>query len=293
LIFDAAGNLYGTTYSGGSAGAGAVFKVTQAGAESVLYSFSGGTDGSNPQSKLTSDAAGNLYGTTYYGGAYAGGTVFELTGSTEKVLHSFGNGTDGKNPTAGITLTKKGVVFGTTSAGGTSGYGTVFRLEDLESGWNETILHSFAMLTDGATPYAGLVFDSSDNLYGTTTDGGSGGDGGGTVFELSNADRTWTFKTLDVLAGSGISGTYRNVLLDASGNIYATTHCDGTYSSGTVYKLTPSGTSWNYSPLYVFTGQDDGFYSFSNLVFDAQGNLYGTTKNGGSGGYGVVFKITP
>jgi uncharacterized repeat protein (TIGR03803 family) len=293
LIFDAAGNLYGTTYSGGSAGAGAVFKVTQAGAESVLYSFSGGTDGSNPQSKLIFDAAGNLYGTTYYGGAYAGGTVFEVTGSTEKVLHSFGNGTDGKNPTAGVTLTKKGVIFGTTSAGGTSGYGTVFRLEDLESGWNETILHSFAMQNDGATPYAGLVFDSSDNLYGTTTDGGSGGDGGGTVFELTYSARTWNFKTLDVLAGSGISGTYRNVLLDASGNIYATTHCDGTYSSGTVYKLTPSGSSWNYSSLYVFTGQDDGFYSFSNLVFDAQGNLYGTTKNGGSGGYGVVFKITP
>jgi uncharacterized repeat protein (TIGR03803 family) len=166
-------------------------------------------------------------------------------------------------------------------------------LEDLESGWNETILHSFAMQNDGATPYAGLVFDSSDNLYGTTTDGGSGGDGGGTVFELTYSARTWTFKTLDVLAGSGISGTYRNVLLDASGNIYATTHCDGTYSSGTVYKLTPSGSSWNYSSLYVFTGQDDGFYSFSNLVFDAQGNLYGTTKNGGSGGYGVVFKITP
>ena len=114
------------------------------------------------------------------------------------------------------------------------------------------------------------------------------------VLELSNVDRTWTFKTLDVLAGSGISGTYRNVLLDASGNIYATTHCDGTYSSGTVYKLTPSGEAGITSPLYVFTGQNDGFgTSFSNLVFDAQGNLYGTTKNGGSGGYGVVFKITP
>ena len=135
------------------------------------------------------DASGNLYGTTYYGGAYAGGTVFEITGTTEKVLHSFGNGTDGKNPTAGVTLNKKGVVFGTTSAGGTSGYGTVYRLEDLESGWNESILHSFAMQTDGATPYAGLVYDSSGNLYGNTTDGGSGGDGGGTVFELSPTAR--------------------------------------------------------------------------------------------------------
>jgi len=108
LIFDASGNLYGTTYAGGANGDGTVFEVTQAGVETVLYSFAGGTDGANPMSKLSFDAAGNLYGTTFYGGAYGAGTVFEVVkGGTEKVLHSFGNGTDGANPEAGVTLTAK------------------------------------------------------------------------------------------------------------------------------------------------------------------------------------------
>jgi uncharacterized repeat protein (TIGR03803 family) len=295
LIFDASGNLYGTTFSGGANGAGTVFKFTLAGAETVLYSFKGGTDGANPIAKLAFDADGDLYGTTSAGGAYNGGTVFELSKArTETVLHSFGNGTDGTDPVAGVTLTKKGYVLGTTAAGGASGDGTVFALTPSKSGWEETILHSFALGTDGGTPYAGLVYDQSGNLYGTTTAGGEGGEnGGGTIFKLTPSGDTLTFSVLDGLAGYGISGTYRNVSLDASGNIYATTHCDGTYSAGTVYELTPSGSTWNYNPLYEFTGGSDGLYSFSNLVFDKQGNLYGTTKYGGANGYGVAFKITP
>jgi uncharacterized repeat protein (TIGR03803 family) len=295
LIFDASGNLYGTTYAGGANGDGTVFEVTQAGIETVLYSFAGGTDGANPMSKLTLDAAGNLYGTTFYGGAYGAGTVFEVVkGGTENLLHSFGNGTDGANPEAGINITAKSMIFGTTSAGGADGYGTVFALTPSESGWKEAILHNFALQSDGGTPYAGLVFDSKGNLYGTTTDGGGSDEsGGGTVFELSYSGGKWNFSVLDGLPGSGISGTYRDVLLDASDNIYATTHCDGADGAGTVYKLTPSGGSWTYTLLYTFTGQSDGLYSYSNLVFDKQGNLYGTTKYGGTSGNGVVFKVTP
>jgi uncharacterized repeat protein (TIGR03803 family) len=295
LTSDADGYLYGTTFSGGANGAGTVFKVTLAGAETVVYSFKGGTDGANPIAQLTFDGEGNLYGTTSAGGAYNGGTVFEVSkAGVETVLHSFGNGTDGTDPVAGVTLTKKGQIFGTTAAGGASGDGTVFALTPSQSGWKETILHSFALGTDGGTPYAGLVYDQSGNLYGTTTAGGQGGeDGGGTIFKLTPSGGELTFSVLDGLAGYGISGTYRNVLLDASGNIYATTHCDGTYSAGTVYELTPSGSTWNYNPLYEFTGGSDGLYSFSNLVFDKQGNLYGTTKYGGAKGYGVAFKITP
>jgi len=297
LILDASGDLYGTTYSGGTSGAGTVFELTPGGTETVLYSFTGGADGANPMARLTFDAAGNLYGTTFAGGAYGGGTVFEFVkGGTERVLYSFGNGADGANPVAGVTLTKKLIIFGTTSVGGTYGYGTVFQLTPSQSGYTETILHEFALQDDGGTPYAGLVFDSSGNLYGTTTDGGdpAGGGGGGTVFELTYAGgATWNFNVLDGLAGSGISGTYRNVVLDASGNIYATTHCDGPYGSGTVYKLTPSGSTWTYSQLYAFTGQSDGLYSFSNLVIDKDGNLYGTTKYGGTDGNGVIFKIAP
>jgi uncharacterized repeat protein (TIGR03803 family) len=296
LIADTKGNLYGTTYAGGAFGAGTVFEVTLAGKETVLYSFTGGADGANPQSKVTFDSAGNLYGTTTGGGTYSGGTVFEIPkGGTEQVLHSFGNGTDGASPVAGVTLSTKDKIFGTTSAGGTDGYGTVFRLAEGESGWDETILHNFAMQADGATPYAGLVFDSAGNLFGATTDGGGPNfNDGGAVFELKPSESGWTFVALDGVPGSGISGSYRNVILDASGNIYATTHCDGTYSAGTVYELSAaSGGAWNYNTLYNFTGQSDGLYSFSNLVFDKQGNLYGTTKYGGADGAGVAFKITP
>jgi uncharacterized repeat protein (TIGR03803 family) len=295
LIFDDSGNLYGTTYGGGANGDGTVFEVTQAGVETVLYSFKGGADGANPMSKLSFDAAGDLYGTTFAGGAYGAGTVFEVVkGATEKVLHSFGNGTDGANPTAGVTLTAKPAIFGTASAGGADGYGIVFALTPSQSGWKEIVLHTFAMQSDGGTPYAGLVFDSSGNLYGTTTDGGGAdGSGGGTVFELSYSGGQWNFNVLEGLPGSGISGTYRNVLLDASDNIYATTHCDGADGAGTVYRLTQSGGTWTYTLLYTFTGQSDGLYSYSNLVADKQGNLYGTTKYGGTSGNGVVFKVTP
>jgi uncharacterized repeat protein (TIGR03803 family) len=294
LIYDASGNLYGTTSAGGVYGLGTVFELSPKGQETVLYSFQGGTDGANPVSKLAFDTAGYLYGTTTTGGAYSGGTVFEVVkGGTEQVLYSFGNGTDGSAPVAGVTLTKAGIIFGTTSAGGTSGYGTVFRLAPAQSGWTEHILHNFEMQADGGTPYAGVVFDASGNLYGATTDGGGADwNGGGAIFELTYSGGEWNFSVLDGLAGSGISGTYRNVLVSAAGNIYATTHCDGSYSAGTVYELTPSGGSWTYTPLYAFTGGSDGQYSYSNLVMDKQGNLYGTTNIGGAG-YGVAFKITP
>ena len=121
------------------------------------------------------------------------------------------------------------------------------------------------------------------------TDGGQGGSsGGGTVFELTSSKGTWNFSVLNQLPGWGISGSFRNVLA-ASGNIYATTHCDGANNSGTVYELTPSGDTWTSKPLYVFTGGSDGQYSFSNLVHH-DGSFYGTTKQGGAGN-GVVFKV--
>jgi uncharacterized repeat protein (TIGR03803 family) len=301
LLRDAAGNLYGTTLAGGASGAGTVFKLGAHRRETVLYSFAGGTDGAKPQAALAMDAAGNLYGTTTAGGSNGNGTVFKLDVPKkqngkwkERVLYSFGSGTDGAIPVAGVTLDAKGSLYGTTSAGGTYGYGTVFQLKLSKTGWQENILYNFQMQSDGGVPYAGVVFDGSGNLYGAATDGGGGGqNGGGTVFELTPAEDGWTFNLLYSLAGWGISGTYRNVLLDASGNIYATTHCDGANSAGTVYELTPSGGTWNYTSLYVFTGGTDGLYSFSNLVFDSLGNLYGTTNGGGADGYGVVFKVTP
>jgi uncharacterized repeat protein (TIGR03803 family) len=300
LILDKAGNLYGTTNAGGISNAGTVFEVTRTGKERVLHTFAGGADGANPIAGLAIDKAGNLYGTTSAGGSSGKGTVYMLsvptvTGGawTEKVLHSFGTGTDGKIPVAGVTLDTSGNLYGTTSAGGAYGYGTVFQLKRSATSWTENILHNFALGSDGGIPYAGLVLDSKGTVYGAATEGGGGSaSGGGTVFELTHTGSSWRFTVLYALPGWGISGTFRNLLL-VSGKIYATTHCDGNYSSGTVYELTPAGGTWTYNSLYVFTGGVDGLFSFSNLVADNAGNLYGTTVYGGSQGAGVAFKITP
>jgi len=180
LIRDAAGNLYGTTNVGGSSFSGTVFKLQRAGKITVLHSFSGGADGGYPYAGLIGDAAGNLYGTTWVGGASGLGTVFKLDkNGNQTVLHSFAGGTDGASPYAGLILDTAGNLYGTTVYGGTSNRGTVFKLD--QNG-NETVLHSFSY-ADGAYPYGGLIRDSAGHLFGTTTYGGAG-DGSGTAFEL-------------------------------------------------------------------------------------------------------------
>ena len=300
LVMDKTGNLYGTTNAGGVSNVGTVFQVSPNGKEKVLHVFSGGTDGGSPVAGLTMDTAGNLYGTTTAGGSSGNGTVFKLvkpTGTSgawkEEVLYSFGTGTDGAVPIAGVVLDASGNLYGTTSAGGTYGYGTVFELKRSAHSYTESILYEFTLGLDGGIPYAGLVMDSKGNLYGAASDGGGGGDnGGGTVFELTRASGGWTFNVISALAGWGISGTFRDLLLEGN-TIYATTHCDGTYSAGTVYKLTQTGGTWTYTSLYIFTGGSDGLFAFSNLVSDKQGNLYGTTNEGGADGSGTAFKITP
>lgn len=295
LIRDKAGNLYGTTTAGGNSGLGTVFKVTGK-KETVLYSFAGGSDGADPAAGLVQDAAGNLYGTTSQGGSSGNGTVFKLAAPktkggnwTESVLYSFGTGTDGSVPVGGVSFDAAGKLYGTTSAGGAYGIGTVFQLVP-GAGWTENILYSFQNTNDGGVPYAGLVADKAGNFYGAATEGGA--NGGGTVFELTPSNGSWTFSVVYSVPGWGISGSFRNVVLDSSGNLYATTHCDGDYNSGTVYELTPSNGSWNYNLLYNFTGGTDGLYSFSSLVVSG-GKLYGTTKYGGANGNGVVFEVTP
>jgi len=296
LIIDRAGNLFGTTAWGGASGQGTVFRITAAGKEKVLYSFTGGTDGAEPEAGLVRDVAGNLYGTTTAGGANGNGTVFELSPPAkkggawaEKVLYSFGAGTDGAIPIGGVTFDAAGNLYGTTSAGGAAGLGTIFQLTPSGSGWTETILHNFQDADDGAVPYASLIFNKG-NFYGAATEGGTGG--GGTIFELTPASSGWTFTVLYSNPGWGISGVFRHLTMDRSGNLYGTTHCDGAYNAGTVYKLIPASGSWTYTSLYVFTGGSDGLYSFSNLVL-RDGSVYGTTNQGGANGLGVVFEVTP
>jgi uncharacterized repeat protein (TIGR03803 family) len=297
VLMDASGSLYGTTFTGGASGLGTVFKVTKKGNETVLYSFAGSADGASPIAALTMDSVGNLYGTTSAGGSAGNGTVFRLAPPktkggkwTEKVLYSFGQGTDGATPIAGVSLDLKHNLYGTTSAGGSYGYGTVFQLKRSKSGWKENVLYNFQGGNDGGVPYAGVILNQSGNLYGGATGGGTGA--GGTIFELTPAKGSWTFSVLYNIPGWTLSGPFRDLKMDASGNLYGTTHCDGTYSDGTVYKLTPSSGTWTYTSLYEFTGGTDGYYVFSNLVFDKHGNLYGTSSVGGAGGYGVAFKIT-
>jgi uncharacterized repeat protein (TIGR03803 family) len=296
LVRDKVGNLYGTTTGGGVNGSGTVFEVSPAGNEKVLHSLIGGTQGSDPQAGLAMDAAGNLYGTATAGGANGNGTVFELVKPKAggkwmaKTLYSFGSGTDGRVPVAGVAFDGAGNVYGTTSVGGTYGYGTVFELSPSGAGWKETTLHQFQNLADGGTPYAGLIFEKG-NFYGAATQGGNGG--GGVVFELTPATGGgWTFSELYSQPGWNISGTFRDLVMDAAGNLYGTTHCDGAYDAGTVYKLTLADGSWSYTSLYVFTGGTDGLFSFSNLVLE-HGKLYGTTNEGGADGGGVIFEVTP
>ncbi len=295
LIQDKSGDLYGTTSSGGGYGDGTVYRITGT-TETVLYRFGSHLhDGSAPEAGLAIDSDGNLYGTTTAGGTSGHGTVFMLVRATngtytEKILHSFDADPDSSAPVAGVTLDSDGNLYGTASEGGTHGYGTVFELKKASS-WAETILHSFENLTDGATPYAGLIAGPSGSLLGAATDGGR--NGGGTVFQLTPSAGKWSLSVLTSIPGWGISGSFRNLMFDSANNtIYATTHCDGDYTAGTVYKLALVNGKWVYTLLYTFTGGDDGKFVFSNLVLSG-GKLYGTTNIGGTKGLGVIFEVTP
>jgi uncharacterized repeat protein (TIGR03803 family) len=286
--------------------------------ETVLYSFGGELDanGSAPRAGLVRDAAGNLYGTTLYGGTYSfegiigWGTVFELSptaggGWTVTVLHSFNqDGTDGVQPESNLVLDAAGHLYGTTYGGGAHDFGTVFELSSMAGGgWTETILHSFNNPGDGYTPVAGLVLDSAGNLYGTTVEGGRYS--GGTVFELSPASGgVWTEKILHHFGSSSTDGggPLTGVTVDAAGNLYGTTSYGGANGVGAVYEI--SRTTGTEKVLHSFsnTGKE-GYSPAGGLILDAKGNLYGTTPVGGATQhcgvqrcpppYGTVFELTP
>jgi uncharacterized repeat protein (TIGR03803 family) len=323
VIFDTSGNLYGTTYGGGAANAGTVFKLTRQSAgnwtENVIYSFTGKSDGRHPFAGLVFDSSGNLYSTTGFGGNHAMGTVFRLTphpdGSwTESVLHSFTGRSDGGGPLGGLILDGSGNLYGTTTTGGNStncgnvGCGVVFQLTANQDGtWKETVLHHFDGIVgrgDGIQPYAGLVFDTAGNLYGTTLQGGSSANLG-TVFELiPKAGGKWAERVLYRFTGRKHGAEpFAGLIIDASGNLYGTTQVGGNLSAcepfgcGVVYKLAPnSHGGWHQTPLWLF-GDHPGDCPLAGLVFDTLGNLYGTTSGDSCSGramnFGSVFEITP
>ena len=277
-------------------------RPAQAQTETVLYSFAGGPDGAAPDCRLTSDGAGNFYGTTHDGGVGYGdgnlgyGTVFELSpngkgGWNEKLLYSFTGGADGANPSSSyVVFDGTGNLYGTTYGGGANGFGVVFELSPQGANWKEAVLHTFSG-PDGAGPVNGLIFDSESNLYGTTLTGGDSGFG--TVFELSPIGGEWTEEVLYSISGSSRGISYAGVTMDAAGNIFGTTE-------STVFELSPNGSGgWNPTVIHTFTGPTkDGSFPQGTLVFDKAGNLYGTTENGGAfgeqfGGYGTVYKLSP
>jgi uncharacterized repeat protein (TIGR03803 family) len=270
--------------------------------EKVLYSFNG-SDGSVPYPALTFDSNGNLYGTTLYGGEYGYGTVFELIWGgngewTEKVLHSFDlNGKDGAYPLAGLIFDAKGNLYGTTYAGGTNGFGAVFELRSVKGIWTEQVLHSFNPDgRDGAEPEAGLIFDAKGNLYGTTLQGGTYDDG--TVFELMpGRNGKWSEEVLHNFNANSRDAAFpeASLIFDFKGNLYGTTYGGGTYSDGTVFQLTPSTNgTWTAKVLHSFNfNGKDGFVPEAALIFDAKGNLYGTTVEGGTYNNGTAFELVP
>jgi uncharacterized repeat protein (TIGR03803 family) len=303
LIFDLSGNLYGTTGQGGAYGNGTVFQLTSSSngqwTETVLYSFNSRPDGSLPDGRLIFGGAGNLYGTTSNGGARAAGTVFKLTPNsngqwTETVLYSFqGEGGDGGIPLAGLIFDGAGNLYGTTNGGGVYGAGTVFQLTP--SG-TETVLHSFFNDgEDGFLPYyVDLTFDLRGNLYGTTEKGGVYGNG--TLFELTpSSNGQWTETVLHSFSGLDGSNPMAGLIFDLKDNLYGTTAQGGAYGYGAVFKLTPnSNGQWSETVLQSFVNDGhDGLIPFASLIFDAAGNLYGTTFDGGGGvaGVGAVFEI--
>jgi uncharacterized repeat protein (TIGR03803 family) len=394
LVFDKAGNLYGTTQSGGSAsslscvsdgGCGTVFELSPQGdgswTETVIYNFcalySTGTclDGQNPKAGLASDALGNLYGTTYFGGAAcpkasAGcGTVFELSppqGSggtwTETVLYNFcvNNGntcSDGALPNSHLTFDAAGNLYGTTTTGGNGAWlgGTVFELSPAAEGWSEKLLYNFCTngrynhCSDGTSPQAGVTFDNAGNLYGTTEAGGTpNGGGAGTVYKLAPSSNSWTETVLVAFhQGAQELGSLQGAVnFDPAGNLYSTASYGGSPGYGGVFRLNTNAnnlralyfngsdggnpaagvlvdTQKNKSTIYgtstsgtppaiggsVFeispTGKLTVLYGFCQLqncadgagpvasLIQHGGRLFGTTKNGGAHGWGVVFEITP
>jgi uncharacterized repeat protein (TIGR03803 family) len=274
---------------------------TYAATEKVLHAFNGiGREGSEPLAGLVHDAAGNLYGTTLYGGTFANGTVFELSpkaggGWTEKVLYSFD--AHGALPyTGGLILDATGNLYGTTYLGGAYGSGTVFELSPRAGGrWTEKVLHNFnANGKDGYSPWGGLIFDTAGDLYGTTLSGGAYRSG--TVFELApKAGGGWTEDVLHDFDDNGNDGSnpFAGLIFDAAGNLYGTTGGGGSRTFGTVFELTPkAGGGWTETILHSFNGED-GNDPYAGVIFDAFGNLYGTTGGGGAYTFGTVFELSP
>lgn len=312
LAADSAGNLYGTTASGGAftcsdnSGCGTVFRLSPPSnggvwTETTLYNFSGGDDGFLPAFGVILDAKGNLYGAANQGGTFQCGLVFELSpfGNDQwikQTLYDFGD--DGCSPESDVTFDSAGNLYGTTILGGMWNAGTIFQLSPSPGGsWSYSAIHEFnPNVKDGFRPEGGVIFDSAGNLYGTTSGGGD--TGWGAVFELTPDEGSWTENILYSFAGGndGAVPIY-DLVFDTLGNLFGTTNNGGgSKGYGTLFRLTPNqdGT-WTERSFSMGNGPR-GVNPIGPLLLDGKGHAYGTTSDGGRNkngqiGHGVVFRL--
>jgi len=322
LARDSSGIFYGTTVQGGKPGCGGfgcgvVFALTPNGTggwtESVLYSFTGGSDGGTPYDGVIRDGSGKLYGTTEYGGSNNCGTVFALSGPTLSTLHSFTCGADGGNPNVGLIRDNRGNLYGTASSGGANGNGVAY---EISSSGTFSVIYNFCSVSgcmDGSLPSDGLVMDNKGNLFGMTERGGSGSCnlGCGTVFKLAKSASGWKETVLHSFAG-GHDGAYpADASLTLSTQkigkithsvIFGVTQAGGNtacsaYGCGTVFEMIESKGRYTLTVLYSFTGSGGDGWNPIGTLSKVKGNLFGTTDLGGGtgcggGGCGTVFELT-
>ena len=307
LVADRAGNLYGSTVLGGDFDSGSVWQLSRSGniwTHTVLYSFTGGLDGGEPYKGVTLDPDGNLVGTAVTGGngpCEGGcGVVYKLTNNggvwTQSVIHNF-VGSDGSGPGAGVTFDAHGNLYGMVPIGGSFGLGAIYQMQPQPDGtYHFRIIHNFTGGNDGSGGSAGrLIPDSRGSFYGVTTTGGANGKG--VAFKLTRAqDGTWHYQTIYAFKGQPDAGfPYGGLTFDKGGkNLYGTSYWDGAHNSGSVYQLSHQSGTWKERVLYSFKGGSDGSGSIANVVFDKNGNMYGTTSEGGAGcSCGLIFKLAP
>lgn len=323
VVLDKSGNLYGVTPSGGS-GQGVVYKLAPVSGGwqvSVLYTFTGGTDGGSPYTTPVFDANGNLYGTAQIGGSSKAGVVYELSPTSggqwqETVLYSFTGKAEGGYPAGNLVFDKAGNLYGSNVGGGnitslacqnTGGCGAIFELSPAANGkWRFHLLHVFSGNKDGVGP-AQLTFDAAGNLFGSAAGAWQGFElpsAPGLVFRLTpTTSGRWKESPVYLFGGGADGGLPSGVIFDKAGNMYGTgadggliNNCQGGYTAigcGVVFKIShATGGGWKETVLYAFTGGSDGSGPDAGVVFD-KGNLYGPTLFGGAYKYGVIFELSP
>ncbi len=282
---DSAGNLYGTTYQGGHYNLGTVFKLDTAGKETVLHSFGGQQDGAYPMGvTLVLDSAQNLYGTTSDGGG-GFGVIFKMNAKGKETVLRILKQWNGATPYAGVIRDANGNVYATAAAGGGEDGGVVFKVTGVRKG---KILHSFMGGMYGMYPEGPVVQDAKGNFYGTTHGGGDEDEG--IVFKLNRNGSETPLHSFTCTNGVDGCLPEAGLVLDAAGNLYGTTSRGGVGGSngGTVFKMDKAG---NETVLHTFEESDGWSPGFGSLLLDSDGNLYGTTEEGGANGYGVVFEV--